>query len=152
MLYMYRDVKKQKQMWWKIASPPSACEIGCGERSHWERAPFWTVQPCVRACVRVLFPLGLCARELTFSLSPLPIRPDAWVCACRFFLISFFLIVAFSSRSPATPTLKQNVGVYSFAQFKTWVPFPSSPACQIRAQGCMICREKIDEKCSIFCN
>lgn len=28
------------------------------------------------ACVRV-FPLGLCARELTFSLSPLPIRPDA---------------------------------------------------------------------------
>lgn len=147
MLYMYRDVKNKK-MWWKIASPPSAWD------RLWRKIPLGkgTILNCATlcACVRVLFPLGLCVRELTFSLSPLPIRRDAWVCACSFFLNSFFLIVAFSSRPPATPTLKQNVGVYTFAQFKTWVPFPSSPACQIRAQGCMICREKIDEKCSIF--
>lgn len=150
MLYMYRDVKNKNRCDGTLRVPLRHERSAVEKDPTRERAPFWTVQPCVCACVRVLFPLGLCVRVLTFSLSPLPIRPDAWVCACSFFLNSFFLIVAFSSRPPATPTLKQNVGVYWFAQFKTWVPFPSSPARPIRAQGCMICREKIDEKCSIF--
>lgn len=147
MLYMYRDVKTKTDVMEDCESP-----FGIWDRL-WRKIALGkgTILNCatVCACVRRVFPLGLCAREFTFSLSPLPIRPDAWLCACRFFLISFFLIVAFSSRSPV-PTLKQNVGVYSFAQFKTWVPFPFSPARQIRAQGCMSCREKIDEKCSIF--
>lgn len=73
MLYMYRDVKTKRCD--GRLRVPLRHEIGCQRKIPLGKG---TILNCATlcACVRV-FPLGLCAREFTFSLSPLPIRPDA---------------------------------------------------------------------------